>query len=136
MTLPARSRCVVLAARPQGAPKPTDFKLEHRPISEPRADELLVKTRWLSLDPYMRRRMDDRKSYSAPLLLGGIMGGEVIAEVIKSNHSDYEVGNLLIGRLGWQTHAISNGAELVRLDARYTPITTALGVLGMPGLIR
>jgi NADPH-dependent curcumin reductase CurA len=76
MTASIRSRRVILAARPQGAPKLTDFKLEDAAVQEPGTDELLVETRWLSLDPYMRGRMDDRKSYSAPVPLGGIMEGQ------------------------------------------------------------
>lgn len=126
-------RQIVLAARPQGAPKPSDFRIEDFSVTEPGPGELLLATRYLSLDPYMRGRMDDRRSYLPPTPIGSGMAGEVIAEVLRSRHPEYRVGDRVTGFLGWRTHAISDGTGLVKLDARFTPITTALGVLGMPG---
>jgi NADPH-dependent curcumin reductase len=134
MSSDVRSRRIVLAARPNGAPQPTDFRIVEASVPEPGSGELLVAIRWLSLDPYMRGRMDDRKSYSAPVPLGGVMEGEVIAEVIRSNKDQFRVGDRVLGRLGWQSYAISNGTGLIRLDDGFDPVTTALGVLGMPGL--
>ncbi|MCL6708146.1 NADP-dependent oxidoreductase [Pseudomonas sp. R2.Fl] len=128
------SERVVLAARPQGAPRPTDFRLERVTLPEIGDGEILLQTRYLSLDPYMRGRMDDRKSYSAPTPVGGVMEGEIIARVVQSRHSGFQVGENIAGRLGWLTHAISDGTGLAKLDGRFKPITTALGVLGMPGL--
>ncbi|HCL3682523.1 NADP-dependent oxidoreductase [Pseudomonas aeruginosa] len=125
---------VVLAARPQGAPRVSDFRLEQFAIPEPGAGEVLLAAKYLSLDPYMRGRMDDRKSYSAPTPIGGVMEGDVVAEVVTSRHPDYEVGDRVLARLGWRTHAISDGTGLANLDSRFSPVTTALGVLGMPGL--
>ncbi|HFO1400381.1 TPA: NADP-dependent oxidoreductase [Pseudomonas aeruginosa] len=125
---------IVLAARPQGAPRVSDFRLEEVAIPEPGAGEILLATKYLSLDPYMRGRMDDRKSYSPPTPIGGVMEGEVVAEVVKSQHPDYQVGDRVLARLGWRTHAISDGTGLAKLDSRFSPISTALGVLGMPGL--
>ncbi|HCF7759003.1 NADP-dependent oxidoreductase [Pseudomonas aeruginosa] len=125
---------VVLAARPQGAPRVSDFRLEQFAIPEPGAGEVLLAAKYLSLDPYMRGRMDDRKSYSAPTPIGGVMEGDVVAEVVTSRHPDYEVGDRVLARLGWRTHAISDGTGLAKLGSRFTPVTTALGVLGMPGL--
>lgn len=125
---------IVLAARPTGEPALSDFRLEEAPVPQPKDGEILVATRYLSLDPYMRGRMDDRKSYSAPTPVGGVMEGEVVAEVLQSRHPDYQVGDHVAARLGWRTHAVSDGAGLVKLDHRFNPITTALGVLGMPGV--
>ena len=126
---------IVLAARPNGAPQLTDFRIEEACVPEPSLGELLVAIRWLSLDPYMRGRMDDRKSYSASVPLGGVMEGEAIAEVIRSNNDQFRVGDRVLGRFGWQRYAVSNGTGLIRLDDRFNPVTTALGVLGMPGLV-
>lgn len=136
MTSPSstlRARRIVLAARPNGKPLPTDFRLEEVPLAELRDGQMRLAVRYLSLDPYMRGRMDDRKSYSPPTPVGGVMEGEVIAEVISSHHPDYRAGEMVLGRLGWLTHAVSDGAGLIKLDARFDPVTTALGVLGMPG---
>lgn len=127
-------RQIVLAARPNGAPRLSDFRLEEVPVPEPDHGEILLASRYLSLDPYMRGRMDDRKSYSAPVPIGGVMEGEIVAEVVQSRHPDYRVGEHVASRLGWRTHAVSDGSGLTKLDARFTPVTAALGVLGMPGL--
>lgn len=128
------SEKIVLAKRPQGAPQPADFRLERVALPAIREGEILLETRYLSLDPYMRGRMDDRKSYSPPTPVGGVMEGEIIARVAQSRHPGFQVGENVAGRLGWLTHAISDGTGLTRLDGRFKPITTALGVLGMPGL--
>lgn len=127
-------RQIVLAARPTGIPKSTDFREEEVAVPEPGDGEVLLATNYLSLDPYMRGRMDDRKSYSTPTPIGGVMEGDVVAEVIRSRHPDYRIGDKVLARLGWRTHAVSNGAGLTKLDSRFSPVTTALGVLGMPGL--
>ncbi|ACK49356.1 Alcohol dehydrogenase zinc-binding domain protein [Methylocella silvestris BL2] len=128
------SERIVLAARPQGTPRPTDFRLERLPLPAIRDGEVLLQTHYLSLDPYMRGRMDDRKSYSPPTPVGGVMEGEIVARVVQSRRPDFQVGENVAGRLGWVTHSISDGAGLTKLDGRFQPITTALGVLGMPGL--
>lgn len=125
---------VVLAARPHGAPRVSDFRLEQFSIPEPGVGEILLSAKYLSLDPYMRGRMDDRKSYSPPTPIGGVMEGDVVAEVVTSQHPDYQVGDRVLAHLGWRTHAISDGTGLAKLDTRFSPVTTALGVLGMPGL--
>ncbi|MEC5406522.1 NADP-dependent oxidoreductase [Paraburkholderia sp. MPAMCS5] len=127
-------RQIVLAARPTGTPKSTDFRLEEVAVPEPGDGEVLLATRYLSLDPYMRGRMDDRKSYAAPTPVGGVMEGEVVAEVVRSRHPDYGIGERVLARLGWRTHAVCDGTELTKLDSRFSPVTTALGVLGMPGM--
>lgn len=88
---------------------------------------------YLSLDPYMRGRMDDRKSYAQPVGLGEVMVGESVAEVMASDHPTYGVGDIVLAKTGWRTHAASDGADLRKLDPVLAPVTTGLGVLGMPG---
>jgi NADPH-dependent curcumin reductase len=89
---PDHARRIVLASRPEGKPLPTDFRLEETPVPEPGDGEILLGVRYLSLDPYMRGRMNDRKSYSPPTPIGGVMEGEVVAQVMRSNHPDYHEG--------------------------------------------
>ncbi|MEM6439222.1 MAG: NADP-dependent oxidoreductase [Pseudomonadota bacterium] len=125
---------IALAARPQGAPKPSDFSFETGDVPTPGEGELLARTIWLSLDPYMRGRMDDAKSYAAPVPLGGTMEGEVVAEVVASNHPGFAVGDIVAERLGWASHGVSNGERARKIDPSIAPISTALGVLGMPGM--
>jgi NADPH-dependent curcumin reductase len=98
----------------------------------PGAGQVLLRVQYLSLDPYMRGRMDDRKSY-ASLPLGGVMEGESVATVIASHHPGYSEGDIVLARTGWRTHALSDRADLRKLDPAVVPVTTSLGVLGMPG---
>src|ERR1700730_9227335 len=129
----ATARQIVLAARPQGRPKLTDFRLEETSIPTPIAGQLLLGVQYLSLDPYMRGRMDDRKSYAKPLQLGEVMTGETVAQVLTSNLPAYAKGDIVLAPTGWRTHALSDGAGLRKLDPAFAPVTTGLGVLGMPG---
>jgi hypothetical protein len=124
---------IVLAARPNGKPKRTDFRTEESIVPAPSSGQILLGVKYLSLDPYMRGRMDDRKSYAKPLQIGDMMPGEAVARVIASSHPDYSEGDIVLARTGWCTHALSDGAGLRKLDPAAAPITTALGVLGMPG---
>jgi len=133
MPTEANARRIVLAVRPKGQPKPGDFRMEEVPMPTPGPGQVLLRVRYLSLDPYMRGRMDDRKSYAKPTPLGDVMGGENIAEVVSSNLSDYAVGDTVSSQTGWCTHAISDGTNLRKIDPKAAPVTTALGVLGMPG---
>lgn len=126
-------KCITLAARPEGAPKDSDFRLETRPIPTPGEGEVLVRVHYMSLDPYMRGRMDDAKSYADPVPLGGIMEAGGVGEVIASNDSGFAPGDTVFGMFGWATHAVAPGAMLRKLDPALAPVTTALGVLGMPG---
>jgi NADPH-dependent curcumin reductase len=128
-----KARQIVLAARPQGRPKPSDFRLEETAIPTPRAGQVLLRVQYLSLDPYMRGRMDDRKSYAEPVPLGGVMQGESVAEVTASKHPGYKEGEIVLAQTGWRTHALSDRADLRKLDPAVAPLTTGLGVLGMPG---
>jgi NADPH-dependent curcumin reductase CurA len=128
-----KARQIVLAARPQGAPRLTDFRLEETAIPTPGPGQVLLRVQYLSLDPYMRGRMDDRESYATPTPLGGVMPGESVATVVASHHPGYSEGDIVLAHTGWRTHALSDRADLRKLDPAIAPVTTGLGVLGMPG---
>jgi NADPH-dependent curcumin reductase CurA len=124
---------IVLAARPSGLPKLSDFRLEEAPIPRPLDGEVLLQITHLSLDPYMRGRMDDRKSYAKPTAIGQEMEGGTVATVLESRTPDFKTGDVVLSYSGWQSHAVAKPAELRKLDPKEAPVTTALGVLGMPG---
>jgi NADPH-dependent curcumin reductase CurA len=128
-----RARQIVLAARPKGRPELTDFRLEETAVPTPVSGQLLLKVHYLSLDPYMRGRMNDVKSYATPLQIGDVMTGEAVAQVLISNHPQYVKGDVVTAHTGWRTHALSDGKGLRKLDPTAAPVTTGLGVLGMPG---
>jgi NADPH-dependent curcumin reductase len=130
----AQAKRVVLASRPVGEPKSSDFRIEDTTVPTPGDGEVLLRTIWLSLDPYMRGRMSDAPSYSAPVPVGGVMEGGTVSEVIASNNKDFAKGDVVLSRAGWQTHAISNGTGLGKIDPTLAPVSTAVGVLGMPGM--
>ena len=125
---------VLLASRPKGTPTAENFEVVTGPVPEPGEGEALVKAIYLSLDPYMRGRMDDAKSYAEPVKLGDPMTGRGVGQVIKSNNSRLTEGDFVLGTWDWQSHAISDGRGVLKLDPATAPISTALGVLGMPGL--
>jgi len=125
---------IVLASRPVGEPKPSDFRIEEYPVPAPEDGHLLLRTIWLSLDPYMRGRMNDVASYAAPVQIGEVMEGGTVSEVIASNHAAFKKGDIVLSRAGWQTHALSDGRGLIKIDPQLAPISTAVGVLGMPGM--
>ncbi len=125
---------IVLAARPEGEPTASDFRLESLPLPTPGAGEILLRVLYLSLDPYMRGRMSERKSYVPPLQINELMDGGTVAQVLQSKHADYQPGDIVLSHSGWQTHAlVTPGQILRRLDTAVAPISTALGVYGMPG---
>jgi NADPH-dependent curcumin reductase len=130
----AQNNRIVLASRPVGEPKASDFRIESSPIPTPGDGQVLLRTIWLSLDPYMRGRMSDAPSYAAPVPIGGVMEGGTISEVIASNNPAYVKGDIVLSRAGWQTHALSDGKGLAKIDPKLAPISTAVGVLGMPGM--
>ncbi len=130
----AINRQVLLAARPAGYPEISDFEIVETPIPGPGAGEILVRVLYLSLDPYMRHRMSAARSYAPPAPLGEVMIGGVVGEVAVSNRADWRQGDIVEGRLGWQQYAVSDGSGLTRVDPSLAPVSTALGVLGMPGL--
>lgn len=124
---------ITLASRPVGAPTPDNFGVEQDPIPTPGADEVLVRVHYMSLDPYMRGRMDDAKSYAAPVPLGGTMEGGAVGEVIASNSDAFRPGDFAFGAFGWATHGVQPAKMLRKIDPAHGPITASLGVLGMPG---
>lgn len=126
-------RHITLARRPVGAPVDADFELKTSPVPAPGEGEILVKVHAMSLDPYMRGRMDDAKSYSAPVPIGGTMEGGAVGEVIASNSPHFSVGDFAFGMFGWATHGVQPAKMVRKLDRSHGPITAALGVLGMPG---
>jgi NADPH-dependent curcumin reductase len=128
------NRQVVLAARPHGEPKDTDFRLVETPISEPGPGQMLLRTLYLSLDPYMRGRMSAGPSYAAPVEIGAVMGGGTVCRVAASNMKGFAVGDTVEAFGGWQEYGLSDGRGVRKLDPAVAPITTALGVLGMPGM--
>jgi NADPH-dependent curcumin reductase len=110
------------------------LRLETALIPEPGRDQILLRTLYLSLDPYMRGRMSAAKSYAKPVEIGEVITGGTVSEVVRSNDERFAPGDVVLGMAGWQTHAVLDGAGLSKLDPSAAPISTALGVLGMPGM--
>jgi NADPH-dependent curcumin reductase CurA len=123
---------IVLQNRPNGTPRLSDFAVVEQPIVQPGAGEVLTRTLWLSLDPYMRGRMDDTASYAPSVQIGAPMTGETIGQVLSSKDSRFAPGEIVVGARGWQSHIVSSGNDLVPLSGT-APHSTWLGVLGMPG---
>ncbi len=128
------NRQIVLAARPEGLPKPSDFRLVELPVPEPNDGQFLVKTNYLSVDPYMRGRISEAKSYADPVPINEVMVGGTVGTVVESRHPDYQAGEVVVGYWGWQEYAILNGQGVEKFDTSLAPMSTALGVLGMPGM--
>ena len=125
---------ILLKSRPVGEPKETDFAFVETPIPEPGEGEILTRTIYLSLDPYMRGRMNAGKSYAASAELDAVMVGGTVSQVIKSNYPQLSEGDFVLGYDGWQTYAVSQGEKVRKLDPTQAPLSYALGVLGMPGM--
>ena len=125
---------IVLAARPVGEPKETDFTLTELPVEEPGPGQVLLRTIWLSLDPYMRGRMSAAKSYAEPVEIGKVMVGGAVSEVVATRLDKFQRGEIVVGNTGWQEWALSDGAGLMKVERGAAPPSTALGVLGMPGM--
>ena len=128
-----RNRRWVLASRPHGAPLAENFRLEEDDVATPGEGQILLRTIYLSLDPYMRGRMSDEPSYSPPVEIGGVMVGGTVSRVVTSNHPDYKPGEWVLSYSGWQDYDISDGTGLVKLGDHPENPSWALGVLGMPG---
>ena len=124
---------IVLASRPTGAPTPDNFRLEEVPIPTPGEGEVLLRTAFLSLDPYMRGRMSDAPSYAPPVNVEAIMVGATVSRVVTSRHPDYAEGEWVLAYSGWQDYAISDGTGLIALGKAPAHPSYALGILGMPG---
>lgn len=128
------NRQITLASRPVGYPNVSDFKLIYSPVPTPGEGEVLVRLAYLSLDPYMRGRMSDGESYAPPVALGEVMVGGAVGFVLESRDPRLHVGEVVEGMLGWQEYALARFDALRKVDAARAPISSALGVLGMPGL--
>ena len=125
---------IVLASRPTGPVTPDNFRLETVPVPEPADGQLLVRVHYLSLDPYMKGRMMESKSYAQPQPLDETMIGGTVGVVESSRHPGFQPGDVVIGMLGWQEYGLSDGAMLRKIDASRIPMSAYLGVLGMPGV--
>jgi len=124
----------LLESRPQGSVTEQNFRLAEVPLAATADGEVLVKNEWLSLDPYMRGRMSDAKSYVPPAALGAVMVGQTVGEVVASRDDAFVPGDKVLTQLGWQSHGIARGRDLVKVDASRVPASYYLGVLGMPGM--
>jgi len=125
---------VVLASRPAGWVTEKNFRIETVPVAKPKDGEVLVKIQWLSLDPYMRGRMNDTKSYAAKQEIDAVMVGGTAGEVVESKNPKFKVGDKVSGMFGWQQFGLSDGTGLNKIDASRAPMSAFLGVLGMPGV--
>ncbi|HKB83562.1 MAG TPA: NADP-dependent oxidoreductase [Burkholderiales bacterium] len=125
---------VVLASRPQGPVTENNFRFVESALPSPKDGEVLVRNLYLSLDPYMRMGMNDGKSYAAPVQLGEVMVGATIGEVVESKDPRFKIGEIVGGRSGWQLFAAADASQLRKVDTRGAPLSTALGVVGMPGV--
>jgi NADPH-dependent curcumin reductase CurA len=130
---PQRHRRWLLASRPHGEPTGENFRLEEGEVASPGPGQLLLRTVFLSLDPYMRGRMSDAPSYSPPVAVGAVMVGGTVSRVVTSNHDDYQPGDWVLGYGGWQDYELSDGSGLVKLGESPEHPSWALGILGMPG---
>ena len=128
------NRQILLVTRPEGEPKPSDFDLVESDIPTPGDGEVLCRTIYLSLDPYMRGRLSAAKSYATPHELGTVMVGGCVGEVLASNDSAFAEGDIVLGHGGWQSHFSLSGTALRKVDPALGPISTSLGVMGMPGM--
>ncbi|CNH37343.1 NADP-dependent oxidoreductase [Yersinia pekkanenii] len=128
-----KNRRILLASRPHGTPTSENFMLDTQLIPQPGAGEVLLRTRYLSLDPYMRGRMSDVPSYADPIKIGDVMVGGTVSRVEVSKHPDFQVGDWVLAQSGWQDYALSDGSDIRNLGPQLTHPSRALGVLGMPG---
>jgi alcohol dehydrogenase len=130
---PDTNRRIVLAERPVGTPDDKTLRLETTPVPQPGAGQMLVRTVYLSLDPYMRGRMNDAKSYAEPVAIGGVMTAQVVGQVVSSQLEGYEAGDYVLSMSGWQDYALSDGTDVLNLGKSPQNPSWALGILGMPG---
>lgn len=128
------NRRIVLASRPSGVPVAANFRLEEAPVPHSADGQIVVRNHWLSLDPYMRSRMDAGKSYARPVEIDQVMEGGAVGEVIESKSERVPVGAFVTGRFGWQEYACVDAKGATRVDASAAPLSLYLGVLGMPGI--
>ncbi|MCX2946154.1 NADP-dependent oxidoreductase [Rahnella perminowiae] len=130
----SENRRIVLASRPHGKPVDDNFRLEKAPLPQAKDGQLLLRTVWLSLDPYMRGRMSDAPSYATPVQIGEVMTGGAVSRVVESKNPDFRPGDLVVGRTGWQDYSVADDQDVKKLEgAALKQPSLALGVLGMPG---
>ncbi|OOY13182.1 NADP-dependent oxidoreductase [Thioclava marina] len=127
------NRKIILAERPTGAPGENTLQLQTEAVPRPGKGEMLLRTVWLSLDPYMRGRMNDAKSYATPVEIGGVMTAQVVAEVIESDLAGFSKGDYVLAPSGWQDWFVSDGTQVLNLGPEPQNPSWALGILGMPG---
>ncbi|HWZ42193.1 MAG TPA: NADP-dependent oxidoreductase [Candidatus Saccharimonadales bacterium] len=132
--MPEMNTQIVLASRPQGWVKESDFRIQQAPLPAASGGQVLLKTLYLSLDPYMRGRMNEVASYAANVQIGEVMVGETISEVVESSNPGFQPGDTVSARAGWQSYALSDGTGLRKVDTRRVPATAHLGAVGMPGV--
>ena len=130
----AINRRIVLARRPLGEPQAEDFRLEKEPVPTAGPEQMLLRTRYLSLDPYMRGRMNDAPSYVAPVEIGAPMAGQTVSVVEASNVEGFEVGDLVLSGVGWQDYGVVEAKQAIKIAKDIPQLSFALGILGMPGL--
>src|ERR1700733_9778320 len=127
-------RRIVLASRPHGWPSPENFRLEEASMPALGEGEVRVRNQYLSLDPYMRGRMNDAKSYALPQKLDETMGGASVGEVVESRSGQFAIGDTVRGMLGWAEYGVSKSEGIAKVDTRHIPLSAYLGVVGMPGM--
>jgi len=129
----ATRRSVVLKRRPRGEPSASDFEVVEDAIPSPGPGEIVTRTIWLSIDPYMRGRLREEQTYAVAIQIGEVMTGETVGEVIASNHPGFVAGDVVVGPRGWQTHNVAKGDHVVKIERHGAPLSAYLGILGMPG---
>ncbi len=132
--MPAMNRQVLLASRPQGAVIEDNFRIVDAPMPAPGDGEVLIKNEWLSLDPYMRGRMSDAKSYVPPAAIGEVMVGQTVGSVVASRDPAWKPGDKVLASVGWQLYGVARARDLTAIDVTRAPASCYLGVLGMPGM--
>ena len=130
----ATNRQVLLASRPKGAVSEDNFRIVETPIGKPETGEVLVRNEWLSLDPYMRGRMSDAKSYVPPVAIGEVMVGQTVGEIVASQDTRFAPGDKVLTQLGWQLYGVAKAGETHKIDTLRAPASYYLGLLGMPGM--
>jgi NADPH:quinone reductase len=132
--MPETNQRFVLASRPAGMPTPANFQLQSVPAPDPGDGQMLVRVLYLSVDPYMRGRIRDVASYAEPVKVGDLMTGGGVGRVVASRNPRFQAGEIVVGEMGWQTFRLTEGKGFRKVDPSLAPISTSLGVLGMPGL--
>lgn len=134
MMTQTKQQVITLANRPKGMPSKGDFNFVESEVPTPKDNEILVRTLYLSVDPYMRGRMQDTKSYIAPFELNKVITGGVVAEVVESKSNSFKQGDVVVGNIDWAEYTVVTEKEIRVIDSKVAPVTTHLGILGMTGL--